>query len=92
MWTNSIYPLVSFLMIHAWPGEQSRVLSPNGRGGWTPLRPLRGLQEPRVATKGERSPWLPLETRPDSPGVPGMQPRDPCLPWRGKLGPGHTLR
>ena len=19
-------------------------------------------------------------------------PRDPCLPWRGKLGPGHTLR
>ena len=23
---------------------------------------------------------------------PGMQPRDPCLPWRGKLGPGHTLR
>ena len=33
-------------------GEQSRVLSPNGRGGWTPLRPLRGLQETRVAT-----PW-----------------------------------
>ena len=29
---------------------------------------------------------------PDSPGEPGMQPRDPCLPWRGKLGPGHTLR
>ena len=37
-------------------------------------------------------PWLPLETRPDSPREPGMQPRDPCLPWRGKLGPGHTLR
>ena len=31
------------------------------------------------------SPWLPLETRPDSPGEPGMQPRDPCLPWRGKF-------
>ena len=30
-----------------------------------------------------------LETRPDSPGEPGMQPRDPCLPWRGKLGPGY---
>ena len=43
-------------------------------------------------SRGERSPWLPLETRPDSPGEPGMQPRDPCLPWRGKLGPGHTLR
>ena len=25
-----------------------------------------------------------LETRPDSPGEPGMKPRDPCLPWRGK--------
>ena len=38
-------------------------------------------------------PWLPLETRPDSPGEPGMQPRDPCLPWRGKLrdcSPGHA--
>ena len=33
-------------------------------------------------TRGERSPWLPLETRPDSPGEPGMQPRDPCRPWR----------
>ena len=31
----------------------SRVLSPNGRGGWTPLRPLRGLQETRVATREE---------------------------------------
>ena len=37
----------------AWPGEQSRVLSPNGRGGWTPLRPLRGLQETRVALRGK---------------------------------------
>ena len=27
-----------------------------------------------------------------TPGEPGMQPRDPCVPWRGKLGPGHTLR
>ena len=26
-------------------------------------------------SRGERSPWLPLETRPDSPGEPGMQPR-----------------
>ena len=42
--------------------------------------------------RGERHPLLALETRPDSPGEPGMQPRDPCLPWRGKLGPGHTLR
>ena len=49
-------------------------------------------RDPRRDSRGDRSPWLPLETRPDSPGEPGMQPRDPCLPWRGKLGPGHTLR
>ena len=30
-----------------------RVLSPNGRGGWTPLRPLSVLQEIRVATREE---------------------------------------
>ena len=40
----------------------------------------------RRDSRGERSPWLPLETRPDSPGEPGMQPRDPCRPWREKLG------
>ena len=49
-------------------------------------------RDPRRDSRGERSPWLPLETRPDSPGQPGMQPRDPCLPWRGILGPGHTPR
>ena len=26
---------------------------------------------PRRDSRGERSPWLPLETRPDSPGEPG---------------------
>ena len=31
----------------------------------------------------------PLETRPDSPGEPGTQPRDPCLPWRGILHVAH---
>ena len=41
---------------------------------------------------GERSPLLPLEARPDSPGEHGMQHRDTCLPWRGALGPGHTPR
>ena len=30
---------------------------------------------PRRDSRGERSPWLPLEMRPDSPGEPGMQPR-----------------
>ena len=32
-------------------------------------------RDPRRHSRGERSPWLPLETRPDSPGEPGMQPR-----------------
>ena len=42
--------------------------------------------------RGERSPLLPFETRPDSPGEYGMQPRDPCLPLRAISGPGHTPR
>ena len=29
--------------------------------------------EARRDSRGERSPWLPLETRPDSPGEPGMR-------------------
>ena len=49
-------------------------------------------RDPRRDSRGERCPFLPLETRPDSPGEPGMQPRDPCLPWRGILGTGHTPR
>ena len=27
-----------------------------------------------------------------SPGVSGMQPRDPCRPWRGTLASGHKPR
>ena len=65
--------------------EQLSVTCVNEVAQGAPRDPLR-------ESRGERSPWLPLETRPDSPGEPGMQPRDPCLPWRGKLGPGHTLR
>ena len=33
-----------------------------------------------------------LETRPDSPGEFGMQPRDPCRPWSGTLCPRHKPR
>ena len=29
------------------------------------------------------------ETRTDSPGASGKQPRDPCPPWRRTLCPGH---
>ena len=31
--------------------------------------------------------WMPV-----SPGVSGMQPRDPCRPWRGTLASGHKPR
>ena len=34
----------------------------------------------RLDSGGERSPLLPLETRPESPGESGMQARDPCRP------------
>ena len=36
--------------LHAWPGEQSQVLSPNFTGGLTPFRPLSWLQEIPVRT------------------------------------------
>ena len=29
---------------------------------------------------------------PSSPGASGMQPRDPCRPWRGTLASGHKPR
>ena len=37
-------------------------------------------RDPRPGSRGERSPLLPLEARPDSPGESGVQSRDPCLP------------
>ena len=49
-------------------------------------------RDPRGGSRGERSPLLPLEAKPDSPVESGVRPRDPCLPLRGLLGPGHTPR
>ena len=46
------------------------------------LRAQGAPRDPRRDSRGERSPWLPLKTRSDSPGEPGMQPRDACFPWR----------
>ena len=59
-------------------------ISPNGRGGWTPLRPLRGLQETRVATREESgvlgfpsrqglTPRGSLECNPEIPAFPGEE-------------------
>ena len=46
-------PFIPFEMRPDSPGESGMQPRPNGRGGWTPLRPLRGLQETRVATREE---------------------------------------
>src|SRR5574337_1881092 len=70
----------------AWPRDQSRDLSPNASGGLTPLSPPSELQELPVAIR-EQSGVLCFHSRgmPVSPGASGMQPRDPCRPWRGTL-------
>ena len=52
----------------------------------------RAPRDPHRGSREERSPLLPLEARPDSTGDSGVQPRDPCLPLRVLLGPGHTPR
>ena len=60
------------------------VLSQNGRGGWTPLRPLRGFQETRVASREESgvlgfpsrrglTPRGSLECNPEIPAFPGEE-------------------
>ena len=50
---------------------------PTDQGADTPAEAESLLEWARARrdSRGERSPWLPLETRPDSPGEPGMQPR-----------------
>ena len=56
------------------------------RGSQAPRRRLDSLEasqraprDPRRGSREERSPWLPLETRPDSPGEPGL----PLGLWMG---------
>src|SRR5574337_1968893 len=39
-----------------------------------------------------RSTLFPYTTLFRSPGASGMQPRDPCRPWRGTLASGHKPR
>ena len=73
------------------PGSSERaghLLRPQSlqEGLETPVHTLESTSREKV------SPGLPGHAQIPSPGEPGMQPRDPCLPWRGKLGPGHTLR
>ena len=58
----------------AWPGEQSRVLSPNWRGGLTPLRPTQcASRDTCLDSRGEWSPLLLLETSSDPLGETGMR-------------------
>ena len=63
------------------PGTNVPLQGPQGYRGPIPVE-LRASGLVSRRSKGLRSP---LETRPDSPGKPGMQPRDPCCPWRGTL-------
>ena len=76
----------------AWPGEQSLVFSPNFTGGFTPFRPLNGLQEIPVATWEDSRVLCFPSRRGLTSGESGMQPRDPCCPWRGTLCPGQKPR
>ena len=76
----------------AWPGEQSLVFSPNFTGGFTPFRPHNGLQEIPVATWEESRVLCFPSRRGLTSGESGMQPRDPCCPWRGTLCPGQKPR
>src|SRR5574339_303330 len=77
----------------AWPSDQSRDLSPNASGGLTPLSPPSELQEIPVATRGHSGLLYSHSRRsPVAPGAAGMQPRDPCRPWRGTLASGHKPR
>src|SRR5574337_1237942 len=58
-----------------------------------PLSPPSELQEIPVAIR-EQSGVLCFHSRgmPVSPGESGMQPRDPCRPWRGTLASGYKPR
>ena len=47
---------------------------------WMNLEPIIQSEVTRRNSRGEWSPSLPLETRTDSPGASGKQPRDPCPP------------
>ena len=51
-------------------------------------------RDPRRDSRGERSPWLPLETRPDSPGRSALEkdPRPGPLFEGNPVGEGTTRR
>ena len=63
--------------------QYSCLENPMDRGAWQATvhgapRPLVPPPVTPLPPPAPLLPWLPLETRPDSPGEPGMQPRDPC--------------
>ena len=70
--------------VPAWPGKQSRVLSPTSTGGLTPFRPLSGIQEIPIVTLEETgflcfpsrrglSPRVSLECNPKIRVAPGEE-------------------
>src|SRR5574337_82797 len=88
---STLFPYTT--LFRSWPRDLSLDLSPNASGGLTPFSPPSELQEIPVATREQsgvpcfHSRWMPV-----SPGASGMQPRDPCRPWRGTLASGHKPR
>ena len=68
--------LLSFMAWKAIPGPLSK-----RKRRLDSLEAAQGApRDLRRDSRGERSPWLPLETRPDSPCESGMQPRVPVAP------------
>ena len=74
---------------HAFPGEQSRVLPPNTRGGLTPFKPLSGLQDIPVRLERRAESFASPRDEAWLQGESGMQPRDSCRPLTWTLGPTH---
>ena len=74
--------------ITAFPKAASRPGAPTPRAQACALEAAQGApRDSRRDSRGERSPWLPLEPRPDSPWEPGKQRR----PAAGKRPPlSHT--
>ena len=87
------FPFIHISSPTPFPQHCSLPLSPNASGGLTRFSPPSELQEIPVATR-EQSGVLCFHSRwrPVSPGVSGMQPRDPYRPWRGTLASGHKPR
>ena len=81
--------------------EKEALISQLTRGKLTYTQQLEDLKRqleeevkvrPRVRPLVQRTGWPCIHHFFPKNQASGMQPRDPCLPWRGIIGPGHTPR